>query len=78
MADIIDLVAVLVRALAHERDMCFVWVGDEVVVTFAAPPGYTFIGGVKYIIPQADLASRTFPLRIEVPNTPIIAAKSRM
>jgi HlyD family secretion protein len=69
VVDIIDLAAVLVRLPVHERDIRLVQVGDAAVVSFDALPGRTFTGHVKYIIPQADLASRTFPVKIEVPNT---------
>jgi RND family efflux transporter MFP subunit len=33
---------------------------------------------VKHIIPQADLASRTFPVKIEVANTPDTILKAGM
>jgi multidrug efflux pump subunit AcrA (membrane-fusion protein) len=78
VADLIDLAAVLVRVPVHERDIRLVQVGDEAVVTLDALPNRTFTGRVKHITPQADLASRTFPVRIEVPNTPDTAIKAGM
>jgi HlyD family secretion protein len=78
VADIVDLAVVLVRVPVHERDIRLVQVGGEAVVIFDALPGRTFTGRVKYIIPQADLASRTFPVKIEVPNTPDHAIKAGM
>jgi HlyD family secretion protein len=78
VADIIDLAAVLVRVPVHERDIRLVQVGDEAVVTLDALPNRTFTGRVMYITPQADLASRTFPVKIEVPNTPDTAIKAGM
>jgi HlyD family secretion protein len=78
VADIVDLAAVLVRVPVHERDIRLVQVGDEAVVTLDALPNRTFSGRVKYITPQADLASRTFPVKIEVPNTPDNAIKAGM
>jgi HlyD family secretion protein len=78
VADIIDLAAVLVRVPVHERDIRLVQAGDEAVVTLDALPNRTFSGRVKYITPQADLASRTFPVRIEVLNTPDTAIKAGM
>jgi HlyD family secretion protein len=78
VADIIDLAAVLVRVPVHERDIRLVQVGDQAVVTLDALPTRTFTGHVKYITPQADLASRTFPVKIEVLNTPDTAIKAGM
>jgi multidrug efflux pump subunit AcrA (membrane-fusion protein) len=78
VADIVDLAAVLVRVPVHERDIRLVQVGDEAVVTLDALPNQTFAGRVKHITPQADLASRTFPVRIEVPNTPDTSIKAGM
>jgi HlyD family secretion protein len=78
VADIVDLAAVLVRVPVHERDIRLVQVGDEAVVTLDALPNRTFSGRVKHITPQADLASRTFPVKIEVPNTPDHAIKAGM
>jgi HlyD family secretion protein len=78
VADIIDLASVLVRVPVHERDIRLVQTGDEAAVSFDALPGRVFAGRVKYIIPQADLASRTFPVKIEVPNTPDYAIKAGM
>jgi HlyD family secretion protein len=78
VVDIIDLAAVLVRVPVHERDIRLVQLGDEAVVTLDALPGRVFTGHVKHIIPQADLASRTFPVKIEVPNTPDNPIKAGM
>jgi HlyD family secretion protein len=78
VADIIDLAAVLVRVPVHERDIRLVQVGDEARVTLDALPNRTFGGRVKHITPQADLASRTFPVKIEVSNTPDYAIKAGM
>ena len=78
VVDIVDLSAVLVRVPVHERDIPLVQVGDAAVITLDALPNRTFTGRVKHITPQADLASRTFPVRIEVPNTPDTAIKAGM
>jgi HlyD family secretion protein len=78
VADIIDLAAVLVRVPVHERDIRLVQVGNEALVTLDALPNRTFSGRVKYMTPQADLASRTFPVKIEVPNTPDHVIKAGM
>jgi len=70
VVDIIDLASVLVSVPIHERDIRHVEVGDAATVTLDALPNRSFTGRVKHITPQADLASRTFPVKIEVANTP--------
>jgi HlyD family secretion protein len=78
VADIIDLTSVLVRVPVHERDIRHVQLGDAATVILDALPNRTFAGRVKHITPQADLASRTFPVKIEVANTPDSAIKAGM
>ena len=78
VADLVDLGAVLVRVPIHEKDIGRLRVGDQALVVLDALPGRTFTGRVKHIIPQADVASRTFPTKIEVPNTPDTALKAGM
>jgi RND family efflux transporter MFP subunit len=67
-----------VRVPVHEREIRHVRVGDAATVTLDALPDHSFPGKVKYITPQADLASRTFPVKIEVVNTPDTAIKAGM
>jgi multidrug efflux pump subunit AcrA (membrane-fusion protein) len=78
VADIVDLRLVLVRIPVHEKDIGRLRVGDEATIVFDAFPERPFIGKVKHIIPQADAASRTFPVKIEVANTPDSALKAGM
>jgi membrane fusion protein (multidrug efflux system) len=78
VADIAVLNPVLVRVPVHERDISRLRVGDTAAVILDALPEKTFTGRVKHIIPQADLASRTFPVKIEVANTPDLALKAGM
>jgi membrane fusion protein (multidrug efflux system) len=42
--------------------------GDQAVVTFDALPGETFKGKIEAVIPMADAAARTFPVRINIQN----------
>jgi RND family efflux transporter MFP subunit len=78
LADLIDLRIVFVRIPIHEKDIGRVRVGDAATVSLDAFPGHTFEGRVKHVIPQADAASRTFPVKIEVTNTPDSAFKAGM
>jgi len=78
VADIVVLNPVLVRVPVHERDISRLRAGDTATVTLDALPDKTFTGRVKHIIPQADLASRTFPVKIEVANTADLVLKAGM
>jgi RND family efflux transporter MFP subunit len=78
VADLIVLDPVQVQVPIPERDINRVQVGDAADVTLDAVPGRTFTGTVKHIIPQADPASRTFPVKIEVPNTPDLQLRAGM
>lgn len=78
VADLVVLNPVLVLVPIPERDISRVRLGDAAEVTLDALPGRTFTGKVKHIIPQADPASRTFPVKIEVPNTPELTFKAGM
>ena len=78
VADLVVLNPVLVLVPIPERDISRVRLGDAAEVTLDALPGRTFTGKVKHIIPQADPASRTFPVKIEVSNTPELTFKAGM
>ena len=78
MADLVDLRAVLVRVPVHERDIGRLRVGDAATIVLDALPDHPLAGRVKHIIPQADPASRTFPVKVEVPNTSDSVLKAGM
>jgi multidrug efflux pump subunit AcrA (membrane-fusion protein) len=78
VADLVDLSVVLVRIPIHEKDIGHLQVGDAASIVLDAFPDRVFTGNVKHIIPQADPASRTFPVKIAVANTPDNALKAGM
>ncbi len=78
VADVVVLHPVLVRVPVHEKDITRLRVGDEATVVLDALPDRPFTGRVKHIVPQADLASRTFPVKIEVANTADTTLKAGM
>jgi membrane fusion protein (multidrug efflux system) len=43
--------------------------GDQAAVTFDALPGESFQGKIEAVIPMADAAARTFPVRINLSNS---------
>lgn len=78
VVDLVVLNPVLVQVPVHERDINRVRLGDKASIVVDALPGRTFTGKVKHIIPQADAASRTFPVKIEVTNPADIPLKAGM
>jgi len=59
---------ILFRVPVPERYVTFMKKGDPARVTFDALPGRTFQGKISAVIPRADDAARTFPVRIEISN----------
>jgi membrane fusion protein (multidrug efflux system) len=57
-----------VRVPVPERYVRHLKRGDQAQVTFDALPSRTFKGKIFSVIPRADEAARTFPVRIEIPN----------
>jgi cobalt-zinc-cadmium efflux system membrane fusion protein len=63
-----DLRTVWLVAHAFERDAVRVAAGTPARVTLAAFPGQVFTGRVTYVGGEVEAASRTIPVRIELPN----------
>lgn len=63
-----DLGHVWLVAHVFERDAVRVQAGEPARVTLAAFPGQTFTGTVSYIGNQVESASRTIPIRVDLPN----------
>jgi len=57
-----------VRVPVPERYIRSINKGDSAEVAFDALPGRPFKGKIIAVIPRADEAARTFPVRIEIPN----------
>lgn len=62
-----DLATVLVRTNAPEEALPYIRVGDRASVKIEALDRW-FEGRVRHVIVQGDLAARTFPVEIAVPN----------
>ena len=69
VADLVDIDTVYVVIPINERDIGKIRKGDVATVTVDTYPGRTFEGQVTYIIPQADVSSRNFPVKIRVDNS---------
>ena len=69
VADVVDIDTIYVLIPVNERDIGKIQKGDAATVTVDTYPGRTFEGEVTYIIPQADLSSRNFPVKIRVDNS---------
>lgn len=68
VAEIVALDEVDVVAKVLEAHIPFISVGDSVDVEIPALPNESFTGKVSAIVPQADVRSRTFPVKIRVTN----------
>ena len=64
-----DLSHVWVIAQVPERDLAFVRVGQTARVTLKAWPEEQRAGRVALIYPELNMATRTVPVRIELPNS---------
>ena len=78
VAEVIELGKVLVVAAISEKQITQVKVGGIAEVRLDAIPGRTFKGHLRRIVPKADPKSRTFPVEIELENTPDFAIKAGM
>jgi len=70
-APVVDLIAldpVYVTGPVGEREIRRIAVGQTATITVDAYPGATFTGQVTAIVPEASAASRTFPVKVTVPN----------
>jgi len=68
IARIAELQAVEVEARVPESSIAALREGAEVRLEFDAAPDQAWIGRVTRIVPQADLLSRSFPVRIRLEN----------
>jgi RND family efflux transporter MFP subunit len=68
--DEVDLVANVV-----DSQVPYIKVGDSVRVEVPALPDQAFTGTVAAVVPQADVRSRTFPVKVRVKNTILEASE---
>lgn len=68
VADLVDIDTVYVVIPVNERDVGKIRKGDAATVTVDAYPGRAFEGRIAYIVPQADVSSRNFPVKVRVDN----------
>lgn len=68
IAEVIQLSEVEIEVFVLEKHLGNVRIGQSVQVSVPAVPSEFFAGRVHTIVPQADLRSRSFPVRIRVRN----------
>lgn len=71
VAEIISLNPVEIRVFVPERYINRVRVGDQCEVAIRATEGASWVGRVRYVVPQAEQPARTFPVIVEVENNSI-------
>ncbi len=77
VVELVDLARVEVQVPLPEEYVRDVRVGDPVEAVFDALPGVEVKGKVFSVIAQADMAARTFPVKVELAN-PDLRIKSGM
>jgi len=75
--EIVDLSHVKIQIPLPERYVSDIHVNDPVAIHFDSLPEFKAQGRVFSVVAQADRVSRTFPVKIDVPN-PDLAIKSGM
>ena len=68
IADVVQLDPLFVRVNIPEALMPRIKIGDPATVTVDALGGQSFTGKIEQIIPFPDAGSRTFPVKILLPN----------
>ena len=68
IVEIVELNPIEVEVFVSEQFVTHVEPGMKAVVTFDALPKRSFNGTVVKIVPQADVRSRTFPVKVQLPN----------
>lgn len=71
VAEVVEVNPVYVEVFVPESTIRFVPLGGECKVQVEAFPGLTFPGTINRIVPVADPKSRSFPVRVIVPNDPV-------
>lgn len=69
VAEVIELAAVEVEVFVLEKYLANLTTGVSVQVAVPSVPSEFFPGVIANIVPQADLRSRSFPVRIRIKNT---------
>ena len=70
VVELVELKEVDVEAAVPEKYFSQVHVGMEARVTIAALPGQSWDDRVELIVPQADVRSRSFPVKVRLENPP--------
>jgi len=68
IVEIIELDPVEVEVFVSEDFIAYVTPGMRAEVALASLPGKPLLGEVVHVVPQADLRSRTFPVKVQLRN----------
>ncbi len=68
LMDIVDLNPIYATGPVGERRIAMLEAGMAATASLDAFPGRVFKGKVSHIVPQADIRSRTFPVKVGLPN----------
>lgn len=68
VAEVIELDPIEIEVFVPESSVVHQKIGATVPVTFDALPGQQFEGTIDRVVPQADVRSRAFPVKIRLDN----------
>lgn len=68
VVEIVELNPIEVEVFVSEEFVTHVHPGTKAAVTFDALPRYEFDSKIVNVVPQADVRSRTFPVRVQLAN----------
>ena len=68
IVEIVELNPIEVEVFVSEQFVTYVGPGTKAKVAFDALPKSSFDGTVVKVVPQADVRSRTFPVKVQMPN----------
>lgn len=66
--EVADFGVMWFKADAYERDLPWLRIGQEVVMTLPSLPGQAFTNRINFIDPNLDMMTRSTRVRVEVPN----------
>ncbi|NUN51177.1 MAG: efflux RND transporter periplasmic adaptor subunit [Planctomycetaceae bacterium] len=71
VADVVEISSVDVEVMVLETYLSQLEPGTEARVEISAIPGADWLGKVAAVVPQADVRSRSFPVKIRLENRPL-------
>ena len=78
MFEVADFGTMWFKGDVYERDLAWVRVGQEVVLTTPSLPGRLFTNRIAFIDPNLDMMTRSTRIRVEMPNPDLGEGRGRV